>query len=67
MDDERVVGEDTDAYETHWYRVMRSMTDDVGVAEGDAAAEADAARDERAASDGSPEVVVSVAEDRVRG
>ena len=60
------VGEETDAYESHWYRVMRAMASDPE-AEDDAAEEADAARRDHSNGHVEPDLVVSVAGDRVPG
>ena len=60
------VGEETDAYEAHWYRVMRSMANDATV-EDDAAEEAAPAREEHSNRHAEPDLVVSVAGDRVPG
>ena len=52
-----------DAYESHWYRVMRSIAHHDSDAEGEAAQEADAARQDRARGDDGPDVIVTVAGD----
>jgi hypothetical protein len=54
---------DDDSYESHWYRVMRSIAHHDTDAEGAAAQEADAARQNRRQEEDGPEVFVTVAED----
>ena len=55
--------EDNDAYESHWYRVMRSIAHNDTDAEGAAAEEANAARQDRPPQEDVPKVIVTVAED----